>query len=165
MLSEIWASKWYNVPQSVLIFHYSCVANGEKYQLCLFLVHSNRRTWRAMWALQIFPTKFTENQWREVLSSHSWLWVSNSFLAPFYIPVSPQSVPQSCFHLRITNTIGVTVSQFVCLFKWVGFNRYWYIYIHKSMSVLECVVHSSFYCACSCVEDTWASLKLCCWKR
>lgn len=130
VLSDIWACKCFNLPQSVLFFQYSLVAIGEKYQLCLFLVHSNRRTWRAMWALQIFPTKFTENLWREVLSSHSWLWVSNSLLAPFYIPASPQSVTQSGSHLTITNTERATAPQFLWLFKREGFKRRCYISIH-----------------------------------
>lgn len=123
MLSDNLAGQCYNLPQSVLIFQSSLVATGETYQLCLFLIHSNRRTWRAMWALQIFPTKFTENLWREVLSSHSWLWVSNSLLAPFYILASPPSMTQSGIHHQVSYSFSICL-----LIKCDGLKRCWYIY-------------------------------------
>lgn len=104
---------------------------------CLFSLHSNRRTWRAMWALQTSPTKFTENLWREASSSRSWLWVSTSLLEPCFPPQSVcDTLSQSCMN---TNTERATASPSLI--------RVWCLFFLKrpthlqtvSMSMLEFV--------------------------
>ena len=75
-----------------------CIESLLKLCLCLAL-YSNKRTWRAMWALPIFPTKCTGSLWREALSSHSWLWVSHYLKRHhFFIPFPPpiQSLNEVC---------------------------------------------------------------------